>query len=185
MNCCRRSTIKIYKESSSEFVFENPQSDHEAFHMSNKNPYEAIPKRLSDCSFFNLTCKDALWLFTFLMPYMNDQAERIGSDPFLWLEVYGLPVFPIYFLILAVIIDTAMRIIMKLSRCLSGIAESNMLRAFSLFLLALAASKVFGADTGPDEDVGSIVAWSPLFTDVGGGIGSASDTLLEFGKIFE
>ncbi|GJQ92764.1 hypothetical protein Tco_0003903 [Tanacetum coccineum] len=33
-----------------------------------------------------------------------------------------------------------------------------MLRAFSLFLLALAASEVFGAD----EDVGSVVAWSPL-----------------------
>ncbi|GKG51193.1 hypothetical protein Tco_0541577, partial [Tanacetum coccineum] len=37
-----------------------------------------------------------------------------------------------------------------------------MLRAFSLFLLALAASKVFGADTGPDEDAGSVVAWSSL-----------------------
>ncbi|GKG38903.1 hypothetical protein Tco_0460615, partial [Tanacetum coccineum] len=33
-----------------------------------------------------------------------------------------------------------------------------MLRAFSLFLLALAASDVFGAD----EDAGSVVAWSPL-----------------------
>ncbi|GJR71784.1 hypothetical protein Tco_0084149 [Tanacetum coccineum] len=33
-----------------------------------------------------------------------------------------------------------------------------MLRAFSLFLLALAASEVFGAD----EDAGSVVAWSPL-----------------------
>ncbi|GKD10552.1 hypothetical protein Tco_1190237, partial [Tanacetum coccineum] len=26
----------------------------------------------------------------------------------------------------------------------------------------LAASEVFGADTGPDEDTGSVVAWSPL-----------------------
>ncbi|GKE77132.1 hypothetical protein Tco_1543252 [Tanacetum coccineum] len=33
-----------------------------------------------------------------------------------------------------------------------------MLRAFSLFLLALAASEVFVAD----EDAGSVVAWSPL-----------------------
>ncbi|GJS45553.1 hypothetical protein Tco_0595674 [Tanacetum coccineum] len=38
------------------------------------------------------------------------------------------------------------------------IAESSILRAFSLFLLALAASEVFGAD----EDAGSVVAWSPL-----------------------
>ncbi|GKF85557.1 hypothetical protein Tco_0253384, partial [Tanacetum coccineum] len=37
-----------------------------------------------------------------------------------------------------------------------------MLRAFSLFLLALAASEVYGADTGPVEDTGSVVAWSPL-----------------------
>ncbi|GJT03914.1 hypothetical protein Tco_0838376 [Tanacetum coccineum] len=51
--------------------------------------------------------------------------------------------------------------------------ESNMLRAFSLFLLALAASEVFGAD----EDTGSVVAWSPLviishMTDEVGGIGT-------------
>ncbi|GKA55913.1 hypothetical protein Tco_0754985 [Tanacetum coccineum] len=43
---------------------------------------------------------------------------------------------------------------------------------FSLFLLALAASEVFGAD----EDAGSVVAWSPLviishITDEVGGIG--------------
>ncbi|GJV20416.1 hypothetical protein Tco_1369436 [Tanacetum coccineum] len=60
--------------------------------------------------------------------------------------------------------------------------ESNMLRAFSLFLLALAASEVFGAD----EDTGSVVAWSPLviishMTDEVGGIGSGfRQNLLEF-----
>ncbi|GKG25938.1 hypothetical protein Tco_0399084, partial [Tanacetum coccineum] len=46
-----------------------------------------------------------------------------------------------------------------------------MLRAFSLFLLVLAASEVFGAH----EDAGSVVAWSPLviishMTDEVGGI---------------
>ncbi|GKG29448.1 hypothetical protein Tco_0416813, partial [Tanacetum coccineum] len=51
----------------------------------------------------------------------------------------------------------------KVFEVMSGsITESNMLRAFSLFLLALAASEVFGADTGPDKDTGSVVAWSPL-----------------------
>ncbi|GKG38508.1 hypothetical protein Tco_0460220 [Tanacetum coccineum] len=57
-----------------------------------------------------------------------------------------------------------------------------MLRSFSLFLLALAASEVFGADTGPDEDTGSscglvsIGDYIPYaVTDEVGGIGSASD----------
>ncbi|GJS91176.1 hypothetical protein Tco_0773812 [Tanacetum coccineum] len=56
------------------------------------------------------------------------------------------------------------------------VLRSNMLRAFSLFLLALAASEVFGAD----EDAGSVVAWSPLviishMIDEVEGIDSASD----------
>ncbi|GJU26587.1 cytochrome b6 [Tanacetum coccineum] len=38
-----------------------------------------------------------------------------------------------------------------------------MFQLFSLFLLALAASEVFGAD----EDAGSVVAWSPYLTDDG------------------
>ncbi|GKF84043.1 hypothetical protein Tco_0248941 [Tanacetum coccineum] len=38
-------------------------------------------------------------------------------------------------------------------RCLSGMAESSIFRAFSLFLLAFAASEVFGADT--EGDAGS------------------------------
>ncbi|GJX20202.1 hypothetical protein Tco_0222879, partial [Tanacetum coccineum] len=39
-------------------------------------------------------------------------------------------------------------------------AESSILRAFSLFLLAFAASEVFGADT--EGDAGSVVVWFPL-----------------------
>ncbi|GJZ77274.1 hypothetical protein Tco_0641946 [Tanacetum coccineum] len=57
------------------------------------------------------------------------------------------------------------------------ICRTQYVKSFSLFLLALAASEVFGAD----EDAGSVVAWSPLVIishmrdcEVGG-IGSASD----------
>ncbi|GJT55217.1 hypothetical protein Tco_0990271 [Tanacetum coccineum] len=37
-----------------------------------------------------------------------------------------------------------------------------MLRAFSLFLLALTTIEVFGAEGCPEEEAGSVVAWSPL-----------------------
>ncbi|GJT27734.1 hypothetical protein Tco_0908009 [Tanacetum coccineum] len=71
-------------------------------------------------------------------------------------------------------------------------AESSILRAFSLFLLAFAASEVFGADT--EGDAGSVVVWFPLvimshriyvsrYTAEVGGIGSVSDLFYEFRKI--
>ncbi|GJS31013.1 copia protein [Tanacetum coccineum] len=41
-----------------------------------------------------------------------------------------------------------------------SMAESSYIRAFSLFLLAFAASEVFGADT--EGDAGSVVVWFPL-----------------------
>ncbi|GJS00158.1 reverse transcriptase domain-containing protein [Tanacetum coccineum] len=70
----------------------------------------------------------------------------------------------------------------KLRRCLSGMAESSILRAFSLFLLAFAASEVFGADT--EEMRIRYIHFldyrnSECSDGVGGGIGSVSDIFFE------
>ncbi|GJW25667.1 reverse transcriptase domain-containing protein [Tanacetum coccineum] len=52
------------------------------------------------------------------------------------------------------------RTVLEVVVLLHGMAESSILRAFSLFLLAFAASEVFGADT--EGDAGSVVVWFPL-----------------------